>query len=150
MIALAIARGRSVGIDVENVSERDASIAVAERYFAPQEIEDLNALPRAMQSRRFFELWTLKESYIKARGMGLSLPLNRFNFQFPTDRSLQFRVDETLNDPAEHWQFWHWAPSSSHVLALCAERIAATVVVINEGMPLGKEEILPIAATRAS
>ena len=57
-----------------------------ERHFAPDEVRDLRALPAADQARVFFDYWTLKEAYIKARGLGLALPLDQFAFALPPAR----------------------------------------------------------------
>ena len=51
---------------------------------------------------RFFELWTLKEAYIKARGLGLALPLDGFSYHFEPQLSLQIRPD--LQDDGADWQ----------------------------------------------
>ena len=75
LVAVAIVRGHRIGVDVEAVT-RPVLEAVPERHFAPDEVRDLRALPAAEQPQAFFDYWTLKEAYIKARGMGLALPLD--------------------------------------------------------------------------
>ncbi|WP_410771116.1 4'-phosphopantetheinyl transferase family protein [Fontibacillus sp. BL9] len=64
------------GIDAEEILEAD--MGVAEYCFAEQEFRDLQALPAELRGEYFFDLWTLKESYVKASGLGLSLPLASF------------------------------------------------------------------------
>ena len=59
----------------------------ADRYFSPTEVAALGALPEAARPDRFFDYWTLKESYIKARGLGLQLPLDQFSFHLPASPS---------------------------------------------------------------
>jgi 4'-phosphopantetheinyl transferase len=49
-------------------------MGLAGRYFAPLEVDALGALPAAERLGRFFAYWTLKESYIKARGLGSPCP----------------------------------------------------------------------------
>ena len=71
--------GRDVGVDVEHIN-RTLTHDVAERFFSPQEVADLRALPEDEQPVVFFDYWTLKEAYIKARGLGLALPLGQFTF----------------------------------------------------------------------
>lgn len=65
-----------VGVDVEKV--RNVNLAVARRFFATEEYQQLIAQPLEMQQSFFFDLWTLKESYLKALGTGLTRPLNTF------------------------------------------------------------------------
>jgi len=73
LIVMGVTRSRALGVDVENFRAREVSMDIADRYFAPQEVTALNAVPPHQQQYRFFEYWTFKEAYIKARGMGLSL-----------------------------------------------------------------------------
>lgn len=68
-----------VGIDIEEI--RPIDIQIAKRFFTKQEYESLKILSPAEQTQRFYHLWTLKESCIKADGRGLSVPLNSFTFQ---------------------------------------------------------------------
>jgi 4'-phosphopantetheinyl transferase len=125
LIVLGVTRRRALGVDVENVRDRQASIEIADRYFAPPEIEILNAAPRHEQQYRFFEYWTFKESYIKARGMGLSLPLDQFSFHYPGDRTVGIAIDPALADDAARWQFWQFQPAPEYLVAICAERLGA-------------------------
>lgn len=69
----------SVGIDIEEIQPIDMQIA--KRFFTAQEYESLKSLSPTEQIQRFYHLWTLKESCIKADGRGLSVPLNSFTFQ---------------------------------------------------------------------
>ncbi len=65
-----------VGIDIEEIVPIDLKIAI--RFFAKEEIKDLFSLVEPERLPYFYDLWTLKESYIKAIGKGLSIPLNTF------------------------------------------------------------------------
>jgi len=122
LIALAIGRGRELGVDVEHLSVRHVSLGIAHRFFSPLEVRDLARLPDHAQQDRFFEYWTFKESYIKARGMGLSLPLDGFSFEFPHPEAVRIRIDPALQDRDERWHFWQFRPSPEYLMALCAER----------------------------
>ena len=125
LIVLGVTRGRALGVDVENVRAREVSMEIADHYFAPQEMAVLTAAPGQEQQYRFFEYWTFKESYIKARGMGLSLPLDKFSFHYPDDRAVGIAIDPALADDAARWQFWQFRPSQDYLVAVCAERIGA-------------------------
>lgn len=122
LIALAVSRDRDLGIDVENVSTRRICLDVAQRYFAPSEVAELSCVAPALQQERFFEYWTLKESYIKARSMGLSLPLDGFSFQFPHRRAVRIKIDPELSDDADRWSLWQYRPTTDYLMAICAER----------------------------
>ncbi len=77
MAILAVGASR-LGVDVERVERALDWLPLARRFFALQEIAALEALPSSEQRRAFFQCWTRKEAYLKARGAGLSLPLDAF------------------------------------------------------------------------
>jgi 4'-phosphopantetheinyl transferase len=146
LIVLGVTRGRALGVDVENYRAREVPLEIASRYFAPDEVAVLNAAPRHEQQYRFFEYWTFKESYIKARGMGLSLPLDKFSFHYdhPNDVSIAIRP-ELADDPAR-WQFWQFQPSPEYLVAVCAERAGAQSprLAVRQAVPLlGERECNP-------
>ena len=74
LVACALAWGAPVGVDVEHCVRRADLAGVGRRVFSAAEQAALAALADAAQSDRFFEYWTLKEAYMKARGLGFSLP----------------------------------------------------------------------------
>jgi 4'-phosphopantetheinyl transferase len=152
LIALAVTQGREVGVDVENIVDRAAPLDVADRYFAPPEVAVLNGAPRHEQQHRFFEYWTFKESYIKARGMGLSLPLDKFSFHYPADGAVEIAIDAELADDATRWQFWQFRPAPEYLLALCGERAGAGTpkVIVRTIVPLLSEESFTPELRRAS
>ena len=129
LIALAVGGARTLGVDVENLAVRQPSEGIAEHFFSAAEVAALGALPPAQRGGRFFEYWTFKEAYIKARGMGLSLPLDRFSFHLDGADAVSLEVDDTGGgdaDDASRWLFWQCRPGPDYLLALCAERLGAT------------------------
>jgi 4'-phosphopantetheinyl transferase len=151
LIVLGVTRGRALGVDVENVGRREAVTDVA-RYFAPVEVSALARVPAAQRRHRFFEYWTFKESYIKARGMGLSLPLDRFSFHFPDDHTVALQIDRELGDDPRRWELIQLRPTSEYLLAVCAERIAPTPsrLVVRQTVPLLSEKLLALPCVRPS
>lgn len=77
-LALLALGATPLGVDVEYIRPDLDWPPLARRFFAPQESAALDALPPEEQRRAFFQCWTRKEAYLKARGMGLSLPLDGF------------------------------------------------------------------------
>lgn len=121
LVVAALTVEREVGVDVEHTA-RTAPLEIAERFFSAREARELHELPAGLQASRFWGLWTLKESYIKARGMGLSLPLDRFSFSFEGTDGVAIDFEDGLDDSAERWQFWQFQPDNAHAIALCLER----------------------------
>jgi 4'-phosphopantetheinyl transferase len=108
-----------VGVDVERIV-RTAPLEVADRYFAQAEVAALRALAPHEQGRRFFDYWTLKESYIKARGLGLARPLSSFAFHFHDDGVPSIEIDAALEDDGQAWQFEQRLVTGEHLVAICA------------------------------
>jgi 4'-phosphopantetheinyl transferase len=75
----AVSLGREVGVDLERVNGDLDFMPLAERFFAPGEYETIRLLPAGQQLSRFFDYWTCKEAYVKARGNGLALDLHTFD-----------------------------------------------------------------------
>jgi 4'-phosphopantetheinyl transferase len=120
LIVLGVTRGRALGVDVENTVPREVDLEVADRFFARTEVAALHMLPGHQQEQRFFEYWTLKEAYIKARGMGLSIPLNSFAFCLQDPARIRVKVEPESSSPGR-WLFWQLRLSPDHLSALCAE-----------------------------
>jgi 4'-phosphopantetheinyl transferase len=79
MALYAIARDREVGVDIEYIRPFPNLMQIAEQFFSARENIALQAVPEHLKDEAFFTCWTRKEAYIKARGDGLSLPLDRFD-----------------------------------------------------------------------
>lgn len=80
---LAVSRQAEVGVDVEALARKVDLLALARRYFATSEVQALEALAPQPQRELFFALWTLKEAWVKAKGLGLRVPLDEFSFHGP-------------------------------------------------------------------
>lgn len=149
LIALGVSRDRMLGVDVEHL-ERPAAPGLAEHYFAPSEIEALARTPPNQRDYRFYEYWTFKEAYIKARGMGLSIPLDRFSFHYPHADTVRIDIDPALGDPAQRWSFWQFRPAGGYLLAICAERLegVAPRLALREFVPPHTHHPLELAPSR--
>jgi 4'-phosphopantetheinyl transferase len=130
LAAMAVACEREVGVDVEHVKRRTVSPELADRYFAPEEAAQLRQLPGERQQEAFFDFWTLKEAYIKARGLGLALPLDgfRFHLQPPLPPNISF-TQRVADDPSA-WQFAQYRPGPAHKLSLAVLRPGASDLTI--------------------
>ncbi|MEM1451826.1 MAG: 4'-phosphopantetheinyl transferase superfamily protein [Planctomycetota bacterium] len=118
MVACAVTLDRDVGVDVETKDRRTETTAIADRFFSAFEVDALRALPAEEQRARFFTYWALKESYIKARGLGLSIPLGSFSFHVDDGPPIRISFDPSLGDDPERWQFMQTWASDVHSLAV--------------------------------
>jgi 4'-phosphopantetheinyl transferase len=116
-IACLVGLDRDLGVDVENVRRRGQTVEIADRCFSPTEVDELRRQPPHAQRTRFFEYWTLKEAYIKARGMGLSIRLEEFSFHIEDGRPIRISFGPRLHDDPASWQFWVFRPTDHHILA---------------------------------
>ncbi len=105
MVGCAVTLAADVGIDVESILRTRVNLAIAERFFAKDEAKTLLDLPSPKQTERFITYWTLKESFIKACGRGLSIPLSSFSFLLDEGRSIGVSFDETLGEDPFRWHF---------------------------------------------
>lgn len=69
--------GDDVGVDLQKMKE--PNLELARRYFAEEEVKWLFELPVEKQKRGFFDLWAIKESYMKYTGKGFALPMKDFS-----------------------------------------------------------------------
>jgi 4'-phosphopantetheinyl transferase len=120
-VLIAIADGRAVGIDVEEIDDDFDVGQVAAHFFSPHEQRDLETLTDRAKIEAFFNCWTRKEAYVKARGEGLSLPLDQFDVSLRPGEPA--RLIATRPDPAEamRWQLSALDVADGYKAALAVE-----------------------------
>ena len=117
----AFSRGRELGIDLEFLREDFGGEEIAERFFSPGEIAALRSVPADLTKQAFFNCWTRKEAYIKARGEGLSMPLDVFDVSLaPGEPAALLRNHK---EPAEvgRWSMQSLSVADGYVAALVVE-----------------------------
>jgi 4'-phosphopantetheinyl transferase len=120
LVAVAVARARAVGVDAEDLERAVDGPLVARRFFAPSEVAALAAAPtEPLRRERFFALWTLKEAYLKARGLGLALSLADAAFSLDDDAGGAL---ESAGADGGGWQFARFRPTARHRIAACVAR----------------------------
>lgn len=129
LVACAVTVGREVGIDVEHTG-RPLIYDVPERFFSPREVNDLRACAASEQHSVFFDYWTLKESYIKARGLGLAIPLRHFTFLLDEGDTPAVAFAPDLDDDSDSWQFALFRPTEDHRLAVAVRRQGANLPIV--------------------
>ncbi len=119
---LAFTRAGEIGVDLEFMRADFACHEVAERWFSNREVEIFSALPGSLRTEAFFNCWTRKEAYVKARGEGLSHPLKSFSVSLAPDEAARF-----LSIEGDRLQCSRWSLQNLHV----AEGYAAALAVEN-------------------
>lgn len=119
----AFALGRDVGADIEMIRVEVAKESVAENFFSPWEVQTLRALPREHQAQAFFNCWTRKEAYVKARGQGLSIVLSSFDVSLaPGEPAKILRGDDCRG-----WSLVSFVPERDCVAALAMHGTALQI-----------------------
>src|SRR5208283_4072463 len=117
----AVTRGREIGIDLEFIRCDLEVEQIAERFFSRSEIATLRAVPTDLQKYAFFLCWTRKEAYIKARGEGLSLPLDQFDVSLIPGEPAELLGTRPDSDEALRWDLRELAVAPGYVGAVAAE-----------------------------
>lgn len=116
-----VVQGAEIGVDIETLDRATDHLGLCQRYFSRGETAALRAAPPERQREMFFRFWTLKEAYIKARGLGLSIPLDAFSYeldlsatsvaspQIAPPPTISFapagEVEKSIDDRPTNWQF---------------------------------------------
>lgn len=79
---------KSIGIDVEEIRQFENYKKIAKNFFASNELDYIFKQDLKSNIERFYEIWTLKESYIKCCGLGLSIPLNSFTIEVHKNKGI--------------------------------------------------------------
>jgi 4'-phosphopantetheinyl transferase len=146
LVACAVARGVDLGVDVESVGRVAGGRDLASRYFSEREVAALDVCPESEHDVRFIELWTLKEAYLKAIGVGFSHPLNTVAFVFEGPSHLRFEPAPDI-DPAG-WQFALFVPSDHHRMAVaikCDPRGERRITTRAEGASSSESYLLRVS-----
>ncbi len=133
LVACVVTLGAACGVDVERVHRRADPLRLGRRVCSPAEyarlvpLDDLDA-----RADLFFRYWTLKEAYVKARGYGMTLPMNQCDVEraasVPAGAPLAVegrnvaRFGPQLRDDPARWRFAQWRPGPRHLLALAVRR----------------------------
>jgi 4'-phosphopantetheinyl transferase len=133
---VAVTRDRKVGVDVEHIRSDMEHEKIAKRFFSPNEVVEFRGLPPEHKVHGFFNCWTRKEAYIKAQGLGLSLPLDSFDVSLTPNEPVLLQATRPNPEEAAGWtlvsldisfgytgalavkgiyldfRFWDWKPAS--------------------------------------
>src|SRR5438105_9748020 len=115
------ARARRIGVDLEYVHHYIDSLALAKRYFSPDEFWRLHRLPASRQNEAFYCAWTRKEAYLKACGEGLSFGLERVEVSLIPAEPAMIRKIAGPSNASEHWTLKHLSAAPNNLGAAAVE-----------------------------
>jgi 4'-phosphopantetheinyl transferase len=152
LVACAIAAGTPVGIDVERAARLVDAGAIASRYFSPFEVASLERCRGDAHKLRFLELWTLKESFVKAVGVGLTMPLHSMTFALDDEHAVVFHPPPGYRQA--EWHFALFEPGGAARMAVAIQAPAPPRFVAREaaggGPAFDARELSPSRLTPAA
>jgi 4'-phosphopantetheinyl transferase len=119
MIALCL--DAELGVDIEAVRQVEDRDDIAAMYFSSSESLALGAYPEPERDAAFLRCWTRKEAYMKARGEGLSLPLDQFAVSLSVQKAALVSCDWDEQEP-RRWMLEHLEPGPGYIGALAVEQ----------------------------
>ncbi|MFE2218477.1 4'-phosphopantetheinyl transferase family protein [Streptomyces canus] len=144
---LGVVRQHRIGVDIERLDREAQSLDTIAQTFTPQEQAWVARADRGRQrARRVLRLWTLKEAYSKARGLGLGLSFDAFSFTLHDDRGVAaFSPPE--DDLTGRWSFVELEPVPDVLVAIAlqAKEELPLVLQLHQGFPWARSEPIAVA-----
>ena len=144
LIACLVSLVAEAAVDVEKLEFHDDLALVAKQVLSAVELTALGKLSGRDWRERFFDYWTLKEAYAKARGVGLSLGLSDIVFEIDADNGIRAHFSSRSDDDFSAWVFWchHLSPQHTISVAAKAETDAGYEIICRsvnfEGLPIAE------------
>ncbi len=121
LVLFAVTRRRPIGIDLERTAPPDTMARLVEQFFSETENTAFLALPEGKRAAAFFAGWTRKEAYIKALGVGGSLPLDQFDVTLSPDEPARLLADRASPGNAARWSLHNLDPGPGYAAALAVQ-----------------------------
>lgn len=129
MALIAVALDRELGVDVERIRDNLDHEGLAQRYFAAEERDRLQAMPEGERLAGFFDCWTRKEAFLKAIGKGLTYPLDRAIVSVGPEVPCRLISLDGNESAAAAWSLVALHPSPGYVAAIAIPGAAPTLQV---------------------
>jgi 4'-phosphopantetheinyl transferase len=154
MTIFAVTLVGDIGVDIELLKRGLFNIDLAKSVFTDREFSKFGSLlEEELKEAYFFDVWTLKEAYIKARGMGLTIPLRHISFSFPNENAVEIAFDKELNDRSENWKIYCLKVNETHKISLAVKTSTSTKafrISVREIMPFKKINFAAFSIARQS
>jgi 4'-phosphopantetheinyl transferase len=124
--AFAFVQDVEIGVDIEKIKSDFDVMDIAQHFFSSYEIQSLQALPEKDRVAGFYRCWTRKESFIKAKGSGLSFPLTSFTVSLNVEYAEILITEWDLRENDE-WKLFSFRPFKGYIGALSVRSDVKTV-----------------------
>jgi 4'-phosphopantetheinyl transferase len=128
---VAVTQEHKVGVDLERIRLDMELDSMARRFFSPNEVSELMTLPSEQKEVGFFNCWTRKEAYIKAHGLGLSLPLDSFDVSLAPNKPAILRATRPNSREVDRWSLFSLDVESNYAAAVTVEMQEAEIRLWN-------------------
>ncbi|HEC12596.1 MAG TPA: 4'-phosphopantetheinyl transferase superfamily protein, partial [Acidiferrobacteraceae bacterium] len=118
LVGCVVTLDNNCGIDAEAISDRHNPAGVAKRMFSVNECLEMQQLKGAAQLDYFFTRWTLREAYVKARGIGISFPTSKLQFRVDDEARVEVMFETGLHENEHDWCFHLLRPTPEHIAAI--------------------------------
>jgi 4'-phosphopantetheinyl transferase len=125
---IAVTCDREIGVDVELIRADLPLFEIAEVSFSENELATLRSLPESLQAAGFYNCWTRKEAYVKARGEGFSFPLKQFDVSLTPGAAAKLLEVRGSDTEVDRWTMQELSVGDGYVAALAFEGTNATVI----------------------
>lgn len=132
---MAFAWKTELGIDVESLQRKTDIASIAKRYFSTLEFEQFLAVPEEQRIETFYNGWTAKEAFIKAKGQGLSLDLSSFAIEARPGHDPRLLSVSWDPPDAEKWHFYRFRPQADAVATLAYEAPHTKEILLQTNLP---------------
>lgn len=122
LIACAVSQDRTCGIDAERCVARRHFPGIARRMFSDNECRALERTQGRARLEGFYSGWTLREAYVKARGIGISFPTRKLDFTVRRDDDIGLTQAPDIAGSGDDWYFRLMRPTEEHLLAIAVAR----------------------------
>lgn len=127
---LAVALGREVGVDIENIQRNVDTDQLAERFFSEHERVSLRQLSGNERVRAFFRCWTSKEAFLKGQGLGLSRDLNSFDVEVNSNRPARLMATRPDAEEAKIWSLYDISSEQDYAAAVAWESSISEIKIL--------------------
>lgn len=122
LVLYAFARNAAIGVDIEYLRQMSDIKQLAKRFFSLREYEAIAQLPPSEQQRAFFQAWTCKEAFLKAKGDGLAGGLEKVEVSLAPGETAKLLSISEDKQAALGWSLYQLTPHPDYMAALAIER----------------------------